>query len=492
MMKKKQLVSSLAALSMVASGAAAAGIHIDVHASTQKEVTASWLTVRSAAGPQNKAVDWLPKGTDVTVLSSKSGWDYIEYGNGERGYSDNDYLKTVTVKASTTRTVTAYRLTLRNGAGPTHKILGYLKEGTKVNVMSYKGDWAYVSVGKDKGYVHEGYLSGKKTTSSSTTNKGTTMTVTSYWLTLRDGAGVSNQPIGYLEKGTKVNVMSYKGDWAYVTVGKEKGYVHKDYLSGTSASKPTPKPTPSVPSGNTYKVKAGDTLWSISRSYNMTVSKLKSLNGLSSNLVRVGQTLKVTGSSTKPSTPSGVLAGKEIVIDPGHGGRFAGAQGIVHEEDITLQISLKVRAKLQNMGAKVIMTRTSDVACTPAGYTYAQDLACRPGVAVKNGSDMFVSIHGNAGPSNVSGTETWYLDKSRGDYKLSKEIYDELHALGLKGRGVKKESWSVLRNSGKNIPSTLIETAFVTNKEDAAKLGSSSYQDKMAQAIATGIANYYK
>lgn len=63
------------------------------------------------------------------------------------------------------------------------------------------------------------------------------------------------------------------------------------YKSGSSSK---PKPVTSV--GSTYKVKKGDSLWSISQEFNTSVSDLKKLNGLKSDTIRVGQTLKVSGS----------------------------------------------------------------------------------------------------------------------------------------------------------------------------------------------------
>src|SRR5699024_8693670 len=78
-------------------------------------------------------------------------------------------------------------------------------------------------------------------------------------------------------------------------------------VNGSSSSKPETKPTTPAPStGSTYTVKSGDTLTYIARQYKTSVSELKKLNHLKSELIYVGQKLKVKGSSSssKPTTPT--------------------------------------------------------------------------------------------------------------------------------------------------------------------------------------------
>ncbi len=75
----------------------------------------------------------------------------------------------------------------------------------------------------------------------------------------------------------------------------------------TPAPEPTPAEKPEVKpdqSADTYRVKAGDTLSHIAKDYDMTVSALKNLNNLKSDLIYVGQTLKVKAVESKPSTPA--------------------------------------------------------------------------------------------------------------------------------------------------------------------------------------------
>ncbi|ARW30682.1 putative peptidoglycan endopeptidase LytE [Bacillus subtilis subsp. subtilis] len=72
-------------------------------------------------------------------------------------------------------------------------------------------------------------------------------------------------------------------------------------INGKSTSS---KSSSSSSSSSTYKVKSGDSLWKISKKYGMTINELKKLNGLKSDLLRVGQVLKVKGSTSSSSSSS--------------------------------------------------------------------------------------------------------------------------------------------------------------------------------------------
>jgi len=76
----------------------------------------------------------------------------------------------------------------------------------------------------------------------------------------------------------------------------------------------TPPPAVQPPESSSYVVKSGDTLGKIARQYNMTVQNLKSLNGLTSDMIYVGQTLKVTGQATTAPTPTPEPQGDMITV----------------------------------------------------------------------------------------------------------------------------------------------------------------------------------
>jgi len=106
-------------------------------------------------------------------------------------------------------------------------------------------------------------------------------------------------------------------------------------------------------------------------------------------------------------------------------------------------------------------------------------------------ADVFVSIHANsAGASkpNVNGYETYY-------YQNGKALADIIHRnivrrVDVNDRKIKQARFYVLRTS--NMPSVLLETGFVTGREDSAKLTNPYFQKQMAEAIAAGIIEYIK
>lgn len=401
-------------------------------------------------------------------------------------------------------TVTAQSLTVRTGPSASHSAMDWIKKGTKVTIIKDHGKFSYVQYGNKKGYVHDSYLKIITKAVDSANNlsvKKATVTATS--LTVRKGASSSHGAIDWIKKGTNVTILKEHGTFVYIQYGNKKGYVHVGYLkvsSATSTPVLTPKPAPSVPTNSgantVHTVKSGETLWKISVNYKTTVEKIKALNNLHSNVIKVGQKLTVNGSKPveKPNPNiigvSKQLNGQRIVIDAGHGGKFPGAQGIVHEEDVNLQISLKLRDKLQSLGATVIMTRTTD---KHLAEVRANDLIARQTIAKNNKATMFISIHANAGGASADGTEVYWYGRHAGDKSLASNIVKEItKKTGLDNRGAKFGDFSVIRNSGSSYPSVLVETAFVTNKKDAAILGSASGQDNIVVGIANGILNYLK
>lgn len=187
---------------------------------------------------------------------------------------------------------------------------------------------------------------------------------------------------------------------------------------------------------------------------------------------------------------SGVLKGKVIIVDPGHGGSNPGAVANgTREADNNLAVSLKLRDRLVQSGAKVIMTRTSDRTVAPEGSSLGQELQARVDIAESNNADMFVSIHSNSNPDpNIAGAMTFF--PSGKSEKLALDVQTSLikETAGI-DKGVSPATFYVLRNT--TMPSILVEMGFVTNADEAARLQTDSYRNKMAQGIFSGIVKYF-
>jgi len=180
-----------------------------------------------------------------------------------------------------------------------------------------------------------------------------------------------------------------------------------------------------------------------------------------------------------------------VVIDPGHGGRDPGAVGSkIKEKDVNLIIAKKVGDILENKGINVEYTRTTDV------YV---GLLERCEIANDLNAELFVSIHNNSiDNSTKQGTETYYcapidepqLFRQKAERaSLAKYLQDELiQTLKRPNRGVKQAEFTVLKNT--EMPSALVEIAFISNPEEQDLLMSSYFQNLAAKAIAEGIMEY--
>jgi N-acetylmuramoyl-L-alanine amidase len=191
------------------------------------------------------------------------------------------------------------------------------------------------------------------------------------------------------------------------------------------------------------------------------------------------------------SEPS--IKGKVIVIDAGHGGYDPGALGVtgLYEKDFNLDTSLKLQDKLTALGATVIMTRTDDSFISLSG---------RANVANQVYADIFVSVHANSTNSSaLRGTSTYFYAPSTNPalysqreqrQKLAARVQNRLAAeLGTRNIGTLQANFAVLRET--QMPSILVESAFLSNPDDEALLKDSQFRDKEAQAIADGLSDYF-
>jgi N-acetylmuramoyl-L-alanine amidase len=188
-----------------------------------------------------------------------------------------------------------------------------------------------------------------------------------------------------------------------------------------------------------------------------------------------------------------------VLIDPGHGGSDPGAIGVtgLREKEVNLDIALRVRDELVARGYQVIMTRSSDVTLS---------LQDRIVISRSVKPDILVSIHANSYHTpDVSGTIVLYYDNRypQARYPASEEMIRlspesrklaeallkaAVKAAGTVDRGLLESSVYMVRMG--NVPSALIETAFLSNPGDEKKLRDPAFRQKMAIGIADGISNY--
>lgn len=175
----------------------------------------------------------------------------------------------------------------------------------------------------------------------------------------------------------------------------------------------------------------------------------------------------------------------KICIDPGHGGKDPGAvNGNYQEKNFNLDIAKKIAFFLESEGGfKTTFTRTEDV------YVSLDD-RCK--IANQSKCDFFISIHINsARDPSANGIETLCYDEFQSK-NLAKYIQRTLiSATGVRDRGVKVTNMLYVLNSTK-MPAVLVEAGFISNQEDLDWLMEDDYQNKIAEAIALGICDYFQ
>lgn len=220
---------------------------------------------------------------------------------------------------------------------------------------------------------------------------------------------------------------------------------------------------------------------------------------------------------------------RTIVIDPGHGGKDPGAIGPsgLMEKDVALDIAKRLKEKLESkMSCKVLLTRNTD---------RFLELDERTMFANSVNADLFVSVHINASRDRrARGVETYFLSPARSKDELATAARENMMALGsqdeiendlayimsdlastqkvndsailagsvqnsmtsglrrvnlpVKDKGVKQAMFYVLWRA--SMPSALVETGFISNREDERRFRNPAYLDSVAESIAGGLASY--
>ncbi len=173
-----------------------------------------------------------------------------------------------------------------------------------------------------------------------------------------------------------------------------------------------------------------------------------------------------------------------VVIDAGHGGKDPGATSVLgfYEKGINLAVARKVAWLLGQKGLRVKMTRTSD---------YFVELEDRAAIANNLRADLFVSIHSDSFPKSTRRGFTVYIARSASSSsrRAASAIARSMSGTGLNSFGTQTAGYHVL--TGTRGPAVLVEMGYLSNRREAALLRSSSFQNRLAEAVADGISDYF-
>ena len=185
-----------------------------------------------------------------------------------------------------------------------------------------------------------------------------------------------------------------------------------------------------------------------------------------------------------------------ILVDAGHGGSDPGMIGVggLEEKGINLSISLLLRDTLEKSGYSVIMTREEDKGLydSSAANKKAQDMQRRIAMIREYMPVLSVSIHQNSyHDAGVHGPQVFYYESSVEGKKLAEAVQSSLNDLLEVDRPRKVKgntSYYLLKRSSGTL--VIVECGFLTNPEEAQKLQTKVYQEKVAAAVSEGIRTY--
>lgn len=193
---------------------------------------------------------------------------------------------------------------------------------------------------------------------------------------------------------------------------------------------------------------------------------------------------------------SWTLGNRVVVIDAGHGGVDPGAVGKnkVLEKDITLGVSKRLQALLQQSGAKTIMVRDGDRDLgTSQGLLKRkrEDLAQRIQLAMDSKAEVYISIHANSFPNpNLTGAQTFYHSDSSEGKLLAQSIQQELNTM-TGGKRVAKGNQDIYVLKKAHQAAVTVEVGFLSNLAEEQLLTTPDYQQKLAVAIFQGISVFF-
>ena len=191
-------------------------------------------------------------------------------------------------------------------------------------------------------------------------------------------------------------------------------------------------------------------------------------------------------------TEQGRLAGRVILVDAGHGGTDGGARGResgIWEKEINLKTALALGKALEAEGARVVQTREEDM---EYHRNKRRDLAARLARAREEGADILVSVHMNEYRSRKESGPQVFFRAGQEKSRLLAGCVQEAMIRSLcpaKERRAMAGDYFIL---SQDLPSVLVECGFLSNPGEEKLLLTEAYREKIAGAVAEGIAEYFE
>jgi N-acetylmuramoyl-L-alanine amidase len=188
---------------------------------------------------------------------------------------------------------------------------------------------------------------------------------------------------------------------------------------------------------------------------------------------------------------AGALAGRVVVLDPGHGGADPGAQsnGLV-EADIVLDLATRIEGRLGALGVTTYLTRSADTCPDDVERaTFANEMA----------AEIFVSLHLDALPSEqASGSACFFYGASLPAREVRSAVGEQLADLIAREVATRTDlvdgrthpkSWELLRLT--RMPAVRLDAGYVTSPGDAARFATPEFRDALAEAVVAAVQRLY-
>ncbi|MGG0716359.1 SH3 domain-containing protein [Robertmurraya massiliosenegalensis] len=484
-----------------------------VASNSKGSVTANSVRVRTGPGTNNSVLGSLNRGDTVDILKTEGTWYQVNTRLG-KGWIAKDYVQanTETTSGGSVGTIHASSLNVRSTPSTQGKVLGSLKQGEKITVLSQQNGWLEITYKNQKAWISNDYVKLESTsttgtststskTQSSSNATGIIGTVTATSLNVRNSGSLNGQVIGHVSKGDSFQILEEVNSWVKIQLKSGKfgwiagWYLQKSMPSESTGANGSPKNSTLTIDQNGTNIRSGPDLSSkvIARAnagdkfpivnIHKDWYEIKLSNGKSGYVAGWIVTVSSGVPQVEKLGSSSDIKNKKIMIDPGHGGRDNGATGAkgTLEKNLTLKTAQLLSAKLKARGAKVLLTRNNDQYLS---------LGSRVSMAHYQNVDAFISLHYDSIDNHtVRGMTSYYYHSNQ--KSLASNIHTAtIKQTKIKDRGVRQGNYHVIRENKQ--PAALLELGYLSNPTEELMLTTSQYQEQVTNGIVQGIVTYFK